>query len=106
MCRAVKVLCVATDGEELARLKGAAIAAEWELCPGATDVEAATEQLETERPHMLVTFGPFEEFVASVADRYPGMRIISDRDAPGAVVATSLDDVRDLLRSRPGGPIG
>ena len=107
MCRALKVLCVAEDAEALAALKRASVAAEWELCPGATDVRAALDQVEAERPHHLVAFGPFEDLIALVAERYPGMRIVSDRDAPGAVVATSLEDVRGLLAQlpRPGGPV-
>lgn len=108
MCRALKVLCVAEDAESLATLKRACVAAEWELCPGATDAWEATDQLARERPHHLVAFGPFEELIRLAGERYPGMMIVSDRDAPGAMVATSLDDVRGLLRQRPrpGGPVG
>jgi hypothetical protein len=42
-----------------------------------------------------------------VAGGFPGVRVAADRDAPGAtVVATSLDDVRGLVRDpHPGGPI-
>ena len=108
MCRAVKVLCVAEDRERLLALKAASVSAEWELTPGATDVREALDQLDVERPHMLVAFGPFEALVAIVAGRFPGVTIVADRDAPGATaVATSLDDVRGLLRGpRPGGPVG
>jgi hypothetical protein len=108
MCRALKVLCVAPDAEALAALKAATVAADWELCPGATDLRGALDQIDVERPHLLVAFGDFEELVALVAERFPGMRIVTDRDAPGAtVVATSLEDVRGLLRGqpRPGGPV-
>ncbi len=108
MCRALKVLCVAPDAEALAALKAATVAADWELCPGATDLLGALDQIDVERPHLLVAFGDFEELVALVAERFPGMRIVTDRDAPGAtVVATSLEDVRGLLRGqpRPGGPV-
>jgi hypothetical protein len=108
MCRALKVLCVASDAEALAALKAATVAADWELCPGATDLRGALDQIDVERPHLLVAFGDFEELVALVAERFPGMRIVTDRDAPGAtVVATSLEDARGLLRGqpRPGGPV-
>ncbi len=57
----------------------------------------------------MVVFGAFEGLVATVSDRFPGMRIVTDRDAPGATeVATSLEEVRGLLRGlpRPGGPVG
>jgi hypothetical protein len=105
----VKVLCVATDHEALMALKRAAVSAEWELSPGATDLRDALDQLDVERPHALVAFGPFEQLVALAAERFPAMRIVTDRDAPGATaVAPSLDDVRGLLATqpRPGGPVG
>jgi hypothetical protein len=44
-----------------------------------------------------------------VSERFPGLRIVTDRDAPGAsAVARSADEVRDLLTElpRPGGPVG
>ena len=90
-------------------LKRAAVSAEWELTPGATDLRAALDELDVERPHAMVAFGPFERLVTLVAERFPAMRIVTDRDAPGATaVATSLDDVRGLLAAgpRPGGPVG
>jgi hypothetical protein len=108
MCRAVKVLCVAQDAAGLEALKRASVAAEWELCPGATDLAGALDQIDAEQPHHLVAFGPFEELVTLVAGRFPGMRIVTDRDAPGATaVAPSMEDVRGLLREqpRPGGPV-
>lgn len=109
ICRAVKVLCVAEDDERLAELKRATVAASWELCPGATDMRSALDQIDTERPHMLVVFGPYEELVRLVAERFPGMRIVTDRSAPGATaVAASSAEVRELLmgQPRPGGPVG
>ena len=109
MCRAVKVLCVAPDRERLAALKQDVVAAEWELCPGAIDLRGALDQLDTERPHAMVVFGPFEELVALVSERFPGMRIVTDRAMPGsgAVVETG-SDARAVLREqpRPGGPVG
>ena len=109
MCRAVKILCVAADPSSLEALKRASVSAEWELCPGATDLRSALDQIDVERPHMLVAFGPFEDLVVLVMERFPGMRIVTDRETPGATaVAASLEEVRDLLRSqpRPGGPVG
>jgi hypothetical protein len=108
MCRAVKVLCVATDDAALAALKRASVGAGWELAPGATDLRSALDQIDVERPHALVVFGPFDDLVALAAERFPGMRIVTDRDTPGAsAVAGSRDDVRDLLAElpRPGGPV-
>ena len=108
MCRALKLLCVASDRERLLELKQAAVAAEWELAPGATNEADAIGQIDAERPHILVAFGPFERLVALAADRFPGMRIITDRETPGATkVATSLGEVRGLVKRspRPGGPV-
>lgn len=104
----MKVMCVAEDRETLLALKAATVSAEWELCPGATDLRDALDQIDRERPHMLVAFGSFEALVGIVAGRFPGITIVTDRDAPGATeVATSLEDVRGLLRGpRPGGPVG
>ena len=108
MCRAVKVLCVATDEDALLRLRHASVGAGWELVAGATDLRGALDQIDVERPHALVVFGPFAELVTLAAERFPGMRIIADRDTPGAsVVATSMEEVRELLaeQPRPGGPV-
>jgi hypothetical protein len=108
MCRAVKVLCVAPDEASLAELKRSSVGAEWELTTGATDLRSALDQIDLERPHALVVFGPFDELVALVAERFPGIRIVTDRDTPGAsAVAGSRNDVRDLLTRlpRPGGPV-
>ena len=108
MCRAVKVMCVAPDAASLAALKRASVGAEWELKAGATEIRSALDQIDIERPHALVVFGPFELLVALVSERFPGLRIVTDRDSPGAsAVARSADDVRDLLTElpRPGGPV-
>ena len=108
MCRAVRVLCVAADADELLALRQATTAAEWELTPGATNEADALGLIDSERPHTMVAFGGFERLVALARDRFPAMRIVTDRDTPGTnAVASSCDDVRELLRSlgRPGGPI-
>jgi hypothetical protein len=108
VCRAVKVLCLAPDDASLAELKRASVGAGWELTAGATDLRSALDQIDVERPHAMVVFGPFDALVAMVAERFPGMRIVTDRDTPGAsAVARSRDDVRDLLTQlpRPGGPV-
>jgi len=108
MCRALKVLCVASDREQLLALKRAVVAAEWELCPGATDLRGALDQLDADRPHAMVVFGPFEELVALAADRFPGMRIVTDHAMPGSsAVVMETTDAREALRlqARPGGPV-
>jgi hypothetical protein len=101
-------LCVATDRDALLLLKNATVSAEWELARGAINEADAVGQIDAEEPHVVVAFGPFERLVQLTRERFPGMRIVTDRDAPGAtVVATSLEEVRGLVKSlpRPGGPI-
>jgi hypothetical protein len=108
VCRAVKVLCVASDDEALRALRLATTAAEWELTPGATNETDALGSIDAERPHAMVVFGSYEELVSIVRDRFPAMRIVTDRNTPGtSAVAPSREDVREILRSlaRPGGPI-
>jgi hypothetical protein len=102
------VLCVATDDHALRALRRLATAAEWELTPGATEETDALGLVDSERPHAMVVFGDFERLVSLVRDRFPAMRIVTDRDTPGTnAVAGSPEDVREVLRSldRPGGPI-
>jgi hypothetical protein len=108
VCRAVKVLCVAQDEATLAELRGATVAVEWELTPGATDETAALGVLDVERPHVLVAFGDFERLVALARERFPAMRIVTDRAAPGAsTVVADPEEVREAIRAlaRPGGPV-
>jgi hypothetical protein len=108
VCRAAKVLCVAADDATLEALRRATTAAEWELTSGATNETDALGLIDAERPYALVAFGAYERLVSLARDRFPAMRIVTDREAPGtSAVATSREDVRDLLRSlaRPGGPI-
>ena len=109
MCRALKVMCVAEDAVALSALKQATVSAGWELTPGATDDRAALDQINTERPHVLVVFGTFPVLLRLVAERFPGMRVISDRQADGVTaVAATPDEVRLLVSGmpKPSGPVG
>ena len=107
MCRSLKVLCVAEDAGALEELKRAVVSAEWELTAGAISEPEALRQLHEERPHVVVVFGDLGAFVAEALEAYPNLRVVADRDLPGAsVVATSLDEVRGaVLGPRPGGPV-
>lgn len=108
MCRALKVLCVATDEGSLAALRAAVVASEWELTPGATSEVDAMGCFDQERPHALVAFGPYERLVALTRERFPATRIVTDRDLPGTdAVVSSPEEVRGVLRglASPGGPI-
>ena len=108
MCRALIVLCVAADPDALAGLRRAAVAAEWELAPGATNDRDALAQLEELRPHVLVVAGEFDALVESARDRIGAIRVVSVGPIDGAdVVVDSLGDVRAAVagRARPGGPV-
>jgi hypothetical protein len=108
MCRALKVLCVASDRQALMDLKRAAVSAEWELAPGAIGEDDALAQLEAERPHVMVVFGDFEALVWRVREGRPTMRIVCDRELPGAtVVVERPEEIRDAVRAlpRPAGPV-
>ncbi len=108
MCRALKVLCVAPDGDRLAALKRAAVSAEWELAPGAADEASALEQLEAEHPHVVVVVGELDGFVVEARRRYPFLRILTDRaSADATAVIDDLGDVREAVKAvqRPAGPI-
>jgi hypothetical protein len=102
VCTALRVLCVATDPRTLDELKRAAVSAEWELAPGATDEDDALRQLREEHVHVAVVFGPFEGFVRRALRSAPTLRVVSDRPIPGAsVVVSSLDAVRGAVLGVP-----
>jgi hypothetical protein len=106
MCRALKVMCVAETSTALAELKRAAVSAEWELTPGATDEADALAQVHEERPHVLVLFGPFGRLARAALDASPSIRIVADRALPVPSVVVSLDEVRASVIGRPaGGPV-
>ena len=108
MCRALKVLCVASDRQALMDLKRATVSAAWELAPGATTEDDALAQLEAERPDVLVVFGEFEELVSRAREGRPSLPIVCDRDLPGATsVVGRSEEIRDAVRAlpRPGGPV-
>ena len=109
MCRALRVLCVAEDTQALSALKRATASTEWELVAGATDEAEALRQLHEDRPQVVVVFGPFGRFVSRALEAYPALRVVADRDLPGAsAVVTETEEVRAAVlgRTRPGGPVG
>jgi hypothetical protein len=108
VCRAVRVLCLADDEVTVAALRRATVAAEWELVQAATTEAEALGLIDAERPHALVVFGDFDRLVDLVRERFPAMRIVTDRPVRGAsAVVASPDEVRETLRAlgRPGGPV-
>jgi hypothetical protein len=108
VCRALKLLCVASDSARLVEVKRAAVSADWELAPGATDVAGALEQLESERPHVVVAIGVSPDAVRTLRERAPYVRIVSDVEAPEAnVVIHDATQIRGAVKgmSIPGGPV-
>jgi len=51
-----------------------------------------------------VVFGPFPRLVERALEAYPSLRVISDRDIPGAVAVASSEEIRDAVK-RPDGPV-
>jgi hypothetical protein len=108
MCRALKVLCVAPDERRLTELKRMAVSADWELTRGASDELSALEQLDAERPHVVVVVGPMDGFVAEARARFPFLRIVADHEVPQAsAIIAGLDEVRAAVKAppAPAGPI-
>ena len=104
MCRALKVLCVAPDAAALDELRRATVSAEWELTPGATSAEEALARLHEDRPHVLVVIGAFPGLVERALEAYPFLRVIADRETPGAVVMGSIHEIRAAVKGS-GGPV-
>ncbi|MDP9330882.1 MAG: hypothetical protein M3P11_09630 [Actinomycetota bacterium] len=99
---------MATDAGSLTSLRAASVSAEWELVAGATSEAEALNVIDVERPHVLVAFGPYERLVSLVRERFPGMRVVVDRDIPDAdAVVGSLEQVRGSVKGgpRPAGPV-
>jgi ABC-type hemin transport system substrate-binding protein len=109
MCRALTVLCAATDRPRLVEVKRASVAVEWELVGGATSLDELAAQVADLRPDVVVVdaaLGPHA--VARAREAKPGVRVVSIGSLPEAdEVAASLDEVRAAILGlpRPGGPI-
>ena len=110
MCRALQVVCVASDASSLQSLKRAAVSQDWELTPGAIDEDGALAQIEERRAHVLVTSGEFEGLVRRARELHPGLRIVAvggESIAEADVRVASIEDVRDAVLGvpPPGGPV-
>jgi chemotaxis response regulator CheB len=105
MCRALRVLCVARDADELQALKRAATSATWELVGGATSMEEAVSQVASYAPDVLV----LGEGVEGDAERLvrgarPSVRVVI---VAAAVRGGEPDAVRLAIAGlpAPGGPV-
>ncbi|HYT80894.1 MAG TPA: hypothetical protein VEQ37_16885 [Actinomycetota bacterium] len=109
MCRALTVLCAATDRARLGELKRASVAVEWELAGGATSLEELATQVADLRPDVVVIDGALgSQAVANAKEAKPGVRVVSVGPVPEAdEQAASLEEVRAAILGlpRPGGPV-
>jgi DNA-binding NarL/FixJ family response regulator len=109
MCRALRVLCVATTRDRLSELKRAAVSVHWELAGGAISMEELLLQLEEERPDVVVIHsGMATEAVEKVRRLDPNVRIVTIGEVPGADEhAPSIHEVKEAILGlpRPGGPV-
>jgi hypothetical protein len=108
MCRALKVLAVAENADALKELRSAAVSSEWELTPGATSLADAVGVIDDERPHVLVAFGDFGALTRLARERFPGMRIVADRELPGVdTVVGRVAEVKEAVKGGSGtrGPV-
>jgi hypothetical protein len=111
VCRALLVVCVASDRESLVALMQAAVGTDWELTPGAVSVAEAVAQIEDRGAHALVAAGSVTpDVVAAVRERWPWMRIVAVSGEPvegATVVVASLEEVRPAVKGlpSPGGPV-
>ena len=109
MCRALSVLCAATDQTRLREVKRAAVATEWELSGGATSLNELSTQVADLRPDIVVVdaaLGP--EAVTRAKEAKPGVRVVSVGPLADADDhAASLEEVRAAILGlpRPGGPV-
>jgi hypothetical protein len=103
VCRALKVLCAAPDGDALGQLKRAAVSAHWELVGGAASLDELASQLEGQRPDVLVLdtrLGPDAERRAVAL--LPSLRVVTVEPAPD-----QLHMLRTVILGLPGpgGPV-
>ena len=109
MCRALKVLCAAPDGDRLLELKRAAASVHWELARGALDLDELVKQIDQLRPDVIVIdAGIGTDAALRVRERMPNARIVSVGGAlDGQTTAAELGTVKEaILRlPPPAGPV-
>ena len=102
------MLCIAPETARLNEVKRAAVSADWELAPGATDRADALEQLASERPHVIVAIGVSPDVVRAVRERAPYVRLVTDLDVAEAdLVVHDEAEIRAAVKGTPspGGPV-
>ncbi len=110
MCRALRVLCAAADGERLSELKRATVSSQWELVGGTTSARELAGQIDQWRADVAVidaALGPGAIAAARAAARR--VRVVSVGTLEGAdAEADSVDGVRAAVLGLPqhGGPVG
>src|SRR6266498_3197670 len=109
MCRALRVLCAASDPDRLDQLKRASVSVHWELVGGATAVAELEAQVGEWRADVVVVDAALGvEAVRAVRQIRPAARVVSVGEVAGAdALADSMDGVREAVLGlpRPGGPV-
>ena len=105
-CRALKVLCAAASAGRLHQIRGAAVAAEWELVGGASSLDQLMDQLRELKPHVVVIDASLgDDAPVRARKALPRVRVVSVGSLPAAdAVAPSLTAIRDAIaRARESG---
>jgi hypothetical protein len=109
MCRAVRVLCAASDSDRLRELRAAAVSAHWELVGGASSLTELEDHAREWRPDIVVVDGALgDQAVPAVRRSAPNARIVTVGSLPGSdAECGSLDEIRPTVLGlpRPGGPV-
>jgi len=109
MCRALRVLCAASDPDRLADLKRAAVDSHWEVVGGASGIEELAKEVQGWSPDVVVadaSLGP--EAAARIRASYPRARVVGVGRVLGAdVEVRSLDEVKAAVLDLPprAGPV-
>lgn len=108
MCRALRVLCAASDHDRLAELKRATVGVHWELVAGAASLEELEPQVVEFEPDVVImdaALGPQAIERTRAARRT--VRIVAVGSLSGADAEADLGDVRAAILGLPraGGPV-
>ena len=110
MCRALRIMCAASDSDRLAVLKKAAGSAHWEVVGGAASMEELPDKLGEWNPDVVVLDGAMGAAgVRVVRGARPEARIVTlgPEEAGGDAAAETMEDIRRAVLELPrmGGPV-
>ena len=109
MCRALQVLCGASNADALMALKRAVVSKEYELTGGATDPTELLREIEERRPDAVVLDVSMAAAAEAVRAEHPSLRLVvvgAESEAADAWVRDPADARAAVLNlPRPGGPV-